>query len=97
MKREINCEDCAKGWRNAAKRAKQDNEEIRIIGGLALGSMLCDGCGDPILPGGLCWAVSVWSLNYGNPYFPWESECIRVLEEKELETVIRLWDEHDKI
>jgi len=77
MKREILCLECKKTFR---EQFPDDNpypgEHIKIVSGFAGLDLVCDGCGDPLMTGYRCAAVSIWSDRGGIPYSEWEGEYI---------------------
>jgi len=83
MKREIVCESC---YKDLKKMFPLENpypgEHVKFVEGNALHSMVCDNCGTPIQADDNCFAFTIWADHGRRPYFPWESEYIKIKEEQ---------------
>lgn len=78
MKRDINCDPCAKAWPDRKGRDKNDEEVVKVRG-VALRDFVCDSCAIPVLQGSLCTAVSV--LGRGQVYYEWEHDYLQSVEQ----------------
>ena len=74
MKREVNCESCAKEWRGGTSNGEGGAEYVKKVFGHAKRDWVCDGCGVEIDKGARCACVSVFTPML--PYRAWETTYI---------------------
>lgn len=77
----------------ADKIVKLPHNERMIVrhGFLKREDCRCDHCGKPLVVGGIVAAVTVWSMNHGIPYAPWETSYIDVVTDE------KVIDGHDRL
>ena len=83
MKREIICQTCEPKLRklfniepHKTTSTPYPNEHVKMIGGSAMFSYVCDHCNAPIRQREFCFAVSIWNDRHPNDHFPWERDYI---------------------
>lgn len=80
MKREIVCSVCEKKLRDLfPNNSPYPGEHVKFVNGIALEDYTCDHGGESIPKDTPCCAVSMWADYGGTPYYPWESECITIV------------------
>jgi hypothetical protein len=75
MKQDIACLNCASKYHSFPESEEGPAETVRKVQGTALKNYFCDRCGEPILEGSACVAVSVFSIL--RPYYKWEEKFIK--------------------
>lgn len=77
MKRDILCQRCADTFR----KVRIDPEEsTRLVDGTVLNPCLCDVCGSGIDAEQPASARSIWLPRYGQEYYEWEHEYLKLRE-----------------
>jgi len=84
MKAEIICEACKPAIEEIVENCKKYGESGEFVHGKARDDYLCDQCGEEVLEGHTCWAVTILGSRQNKPGV-WEDKYIERMKGGEMD------------